>query len=313
MFTCDAPTDKPSGDPTGTMDIRRKFLELAGIRFRKARALIQKAVVDQDMLGLKAGSTSAIAMAGAPGNKDLYFRQWLSEVLTKTVIGSDGSWMRPLLQLSYNRAIKRAMRLSKTNALPTDMVETMDALLALCNVELRGICDAVTQRCARAASLAWLHNDKPAVAFKDMGVAVNVVGIARTSAMSSLMVVKTFNTATLDQFEAAGIKQVGLIPETVPQKRDGRTIKDAKKSFGFKGAGSRSSREQTPSSSTIGRIKKQEKNFEGLSEVNIETAGDEDVCPICQDLEDSNPYDIDEARSLLPAHPFCRCAFVPLD
>jgi len=36
------------------------------------------------------------------------------------------------------------------------------------------------------------------------------------------------------------------------------------------------------------------------------------VCPICQDIEEGNPYSINQARSLIPAHPKCRCAFVPV-
>jgi hypothetical protein len=41
------------------------------------------------------------------------------------------------------------------------------------------------------------------------------------------------------------------------------------------------------------------------------TAGDEDVCQQCQDIADEGPYDINEAEALIPAHPWCRCAFVP--
>ena len=36
------------------------------------------------------------------------------------------------------------------------------------------------------------------------------------------------------------------------------------------------------------------------------------VCPICLDLEDGNPYTLDEIRGMIPAHPNCRCAALPL-
>jgi hypothetical protein len=45
--------------------------------------------------------------------------------------------------------------------------------------------------------------------------------------------------------------------------------------------------------------------------VNVLTAGDDDVCQDCEDIAAEGPYDIDEARDLIPAHPNCRCAFVP--
>lgn len=42
------------------------------------------------------------------------------------------------------------------------------------------------------------------------------------------------------------------------------------------------------------------------------TAEDDDVCPICEDIADSGPYTLAEARGLIPAHPHCRCQFVPV-
>jgi ADP-ribose pyrophosphatase YjhB (NUDIX family)/predicted dinucleotide-utilizing enzyme len=61
------------------------------------------------------------------------------------------------------------------------------------------------------------------------------------------------------------------------------------------------------------KILKAEKKLQELEEVDVLTAGDDDVCQDCQDIADNGPYDIDEAESLIPAHPHCRCAFVPAD
>jgi len=78
-----------------------------------------------------------------------------------------------------------------------------------------------------------------------------------------------------------------------------------------KGAGSRVSRKQTPSPYTIRRIEKAEAKVGELGVAEVVTAGDDLVCVNCQEIADSGPYDIDAARSLIPAHPHCRCAFVP--
>lgn len=43
----------------------------------------------------------------------------------------------------------------------------------------------------------------------------------------------------------------------------------------------------------------------GVHEVEIITAGDDNVCDDCIDLEDHNPYSLSEAQSLLPVHPNC--------
>lgn len=53
----------------------------------------------------------------------------------------------------------------------------------------------------------------------------------------------------------------------------------------------------------------------GVDEVGVlaefSTAGDARVCPICEGLE-GTIYPVDEARGLIPAHPRCRCAWLPV-
>jgi SPP1 gp7 family putative phage head morphogenesis protein len=52
----------------------------------------------------------------------------------------------------------------------------------------------------------------------------------------------------------------------------------------------------------------------GIAGVQVEaewsTAGDERVCPECEGME-GKLFTIDEARGMIPAHPNCRCAFLP--
>ena len=76
------------------------------------------------------------------------------------------------------------------------------------------------------------------------------------------------------------------------------------------GPGSRS-RKKTPSKTTIGRIRKAQRKLAELGEVDVLTAGDNNVCPVCEEISEDGPYDLDTAEGLIPAHPFCRCAFVP--
>lgn len=306
-FWCDAVVKK--ADPTGTLDIRKRLSSLLAQRFRKVSGLLRSNVVEHDVLGLKPGSVSPLALAGSSGNRELAFQTWLDNLL-RAAVSENGQWMRPMLALSYSRAVRRAQRLTRSVVVPHDMAETIDVLATLAFTELQGICEAVSQRVMRSASSGWLHNAKPVEVFKEMGQAIASVGIVRSGAMAELMVVKSFTTGTLDTFVAAGVKQVGLIPETLKTKR--RTT-DARTGFG-----SRISREVQPSRSTIYRITKQEEEIEQDLEaegdmVEVATAGDEDVCPECEDIEGNNPYSIDEARSLIPAHPRCRCAFVPVE
>lgn len=50
----------------------------------------------------------------------------------------------------------------------------------------------------------------------------------------------------------------------------------------------------------------------GVSEVNINTTGLPNVCDDCLDLEQNNPYSIEEAMGLLPLHPQCACSYSPV-
>lgn len=56
----------------------------------------------------------------------------------------------------------------------------------------------------------------------------------------------------------------------------------------------------------------QEAQVEGVSvQAEFSTAGDARVCPRCEKLE-GTVYTIDEARGLIPVHPNCRCALLPV-
>jgi SPP1 gp7 family putative phage head morphogenesis protein len=47
------------------------------------------------------------------------------------------------------------------------------------------------------------------------------------------------------------------------------------------------------------------------ADVEFATAGDDAVCPQCQELS-GETYSIDEARDVIPVHPNCRCAWLPV-
>jgi SPP1 gp7 family putative phage head morphogenesis protein len=42
------------------------------------------------------------------------------------------------------------------------------------------------------------------------------------------------------------------------------------------------------------------------------TAQDSKVCEECEAAAENGPYSIDEARGMIPLHPNCRCAWVPI-
>lgn len=302
---------RPTADPTGTLPLRRRFARAGAARWRAVARAARSAVVEHDVLGLAGVTAAGIAaqLSGA-GPADS-----LQRLLggAATFNGLDGAWLRPLVELCYDAGVRRAVRLAGMTAAPHGTLAgrgaKVSALAELADVESRGIGQAFSQRVGRAAADARLRHLRPAAAARAIAEAAEGVGAARTRALVEVLASRAFTEATLDVFQEAGVTSVGLIPETRQGARRARPRLDSVSDA----AGSRISRERQPSESTIRRIARQERRVEALREVEVLTAGDDDVCPICEDISDGGPYGINTARGIIPAHPGCRCAFVPSD
>ena len=81
---------------------------------------------------------------------------------------------------------------------------------------------------------------------------------------------------------------------------------------GYKNRGLTIARTETLRAHNEGQLDALEKL--GVEEIGVmvewSTAGDDKVCPLCQDLE-AIVITIKEARSIIPRHPNCRCVYIP--
>lgn len=154
-------------------------------------------------------------------------------------------------------------------------VDVIDVLTKATHVELQGIAEAVSQQVVRVLSTALTEKRRAPAVFRSMGDRVRRVGSTRTRGLSNFAVVRAHATGTLDRLQAHGVRRVGVIPETVSTLR-----------------------------ATDAKLKPSDL-------VRLQTAEDNKVCPRCEEIEEDGPYTIREARKLIPAHPNCRCAFVP--
>jgi hypothetical protein len=275
------------------------------------------ALVERDLLGMNGGSVHssvlAISVAAQGDTKIKTFQSFIDLVLNNALLGGDGGAAKDNITLAYNKGTRFAQSVTKQTLLLPPQVSTsrIDALSTLATVEFQGVNEAVSQKAVREVANALAKGQRAIVAFRAISDVINKIGVARSNAVVELLTVSAFNTAILDYFEDLGIDSVGIIPETKPKKG----VTDAKRKSSArprKGAGTRVSRKSTPSASTIARILKKERQTEAVGEwVNVATAGDDKVCPICEDIEENGPYTINEARGLIPAHPRCRCAFIP--
>jgi len=297
-----------NADPTQTGDLRKRYSIELDIRWRKFNNQLRAALLGQDLLGLtdRILSEGFSLAALSPDGRLRFYQGFVDQSLNRMVLEHDASFLDPMIDHAYRRGLSRAQKLSRAVEPPTTR-DTISHLQQLTLVELQGICEAVSQRLVRLGAEAQIVRQKPAELARLSTHAINTIGVPRSHAMVSTMVVKAHSVATLDTFEAAGVRQVGLVPEYVRPFHV--RVGDAA-IFPLPPALRRIGK----SLRTIARIRKEEslleKAFKGM-QVEVLTAGDDLVCDECEEIAADGPYDIDEARSLIPAHPNCRCAFVP--
>lgn len=313
---CTIADKQGSSDPTGTKSLRSKMRATLALRWRKLRVLAKQIIVDNDLLQLNNEGLLAVPVPGINqgGMKTQAFQRWFDYALNQVVLGGDGSVMRPMLNQAYMDGMSFGQKQTKSTAMLGSFGHTQDTIFSLAVVELQGIMEAVSQQSVRAVANGLLMRRKPNEIVREIQNRIDVIGVTRTNAMVDQLIVAAFNQAALDVYQAAGIQAVGLVAELLPPKKIGdAAISDARRR---RGPGSRISRKASspgPSTRTIQRIRRVERNIERLGRVEVRTAGDNDVCAICEDIADNGPYKIDTARSLIPAHPHCRCAFIPAD
>lgn len=309
-------------DPTNTARLRASF----AADFRKHWQVLKQAtreMIDkQDILGLKGSSALQIVAPGITlsGTRVEMFARWFDVTIRRAVYGNDGTWLSPYLEQAFQMGTKFGQeQIGNNQIVGKDSQHRFDALTSLARNELQGIMAAVLQQATRIVSLGITTGEKPMTIVRGIWLAIDKTGNTRSSALLAAMTIKTFNEAVLDVYEAAGVQNVGLVPESAAgkltdaetQSEETTQTQDAPRKIG---PGSRS-RKATPSRSTIQRIRRAERNLARAvgTKVNVRTAGDELVCPICEAIAENGPYTLNRARQLIPAHPHCRCTFIPAD
>jgi GNAT superfamily N-acetyltransferase len=156
-------------------------------------------------------------------------------------------------------------------------------LASLTVAELSGICDAVGQQAVRAVATGILHRERPALIARRVGLVINSVGRARSRQMAGYMIVKAFSVATLEEFRARGVTKVGTRAERLIVKgpHGKHLVKDKKGDLekalvehyqeipAFAPGGS---------PEEIEAAEEAEETIQALEEVEVLTAGDDDVC-----------------------------------
>lgn len=291
-------------DPTGTGNIRTRFEREMKRRFNTLRMLIRKALIELDVLGLGKGATIeqrlAAAMFGSrasqPGlvgdaapsqgafafarrsDKVAAFMEWLREEQARGILG-----------IVPGQAIRQSADSSWMNV----YIET---------AYQKGIRDAGKKMRGAGANVkeSWING-----AF-NRPIHADRVGLIFTRAFQDLEGINAAMAQKISRALALGVAEgrnpiqiAKAISEEIESITNARAIVLA-----------RTEVISAHAEATLNAY--QEAGIEGVEvEAEISTAGDDRVCPECEDLE-GDVMTLEEARNVIPVHPQCRCAWLPV-
>lgn len=286
-------------DPTHTTSIVRRFERKIRKTSRNLQKAIREAVEEKDAWGL-APQTTQINLNKGDGKeghvvrnvereqfvfetdarKLITFRDWLNEEIEAGFYALDGNGdplTAEFIGSSYRQGLSRAYSDTHKEALS----ENLDFYRGSKEQFLR---DAFNQP-----------------------ETMNKVRLLATRSMEQLHGITDPMAQQLNRIMAEGIAN-GQHPRTIARTME-RTVGNITRT-----RASRIARTEIIHAHAEGQLNAFEKL--GVEELGIlaelSTAGDDRVCVECSSLAASGPYTVDEARGMIPVHPNCRCAWVPL-
>lgn len=296
--TCTTDAKRGSYDPTGLTAPRRRWERDAVRRFTELKKAIRAAVVDLDVLGLK-----------RPGNAQAanFLRTFPGRTTTRDAVAlpAPGAF-------AYNRASSKV----------ASFMEWLD------DAEREGILEIMTGTpLEMAASSSWQNVYIDTAYQKGMRdaygrvaggagrtvaggfhqpVHADAAGLIYTRAYNSLVGVTDTMDAQISRVLAQGILEGRGAMDVA------RSLEDRVDAIGITRARVIARSEMTAAYAEATLNSYEEMGVEGVEvEAEFATAGDEDVCPECEDLE-GKVYSIEESRGVIPVHPNCRCAWLPV-
>jgi ADP-ribose pyrophosphatase YjhB (NUDIX family) len=257
--------DAAKRDPTGTAGIRAAFRTAGRQRLHLYASALNRAVTEEDRLGLLPGGVMAYH---APSVRQDAFANWLGAA-GATV--ASASWSRPFLAQAWDKGV-----LDASFDLGTPLSTDADAsyLCMLCDQEVKGIMAALHQQLNRAAEKLITLHAKPAGAYRELKRVFDAVAEPRLHMLAHALTIRAYNDGKLQAYHQAGVTQVGMHPEWLPQFLSRDAV------------------------------------FNDLQLI-LKTAGDDRVCDECDDAAEESPYSIQDAMGIIPLHPHCRCTWVP--
>lgn len=294
-------------DPTRTTSLRAAFASDIKKRFRNIRGVIRKALVDDDVFGLQVPTGRIATFAESPGKlafdfptskaKVDAFMAWLREQASGEVleiipgqqlgVGIREEWTNKYIKSAYQRGIyrARAAMIQKGYKVPT--IEASG-----------GIGVAFNQP---------FHLDRVGLLYTRVFEGLKGITDAMSLQVSQILsqgMADGLGPRELARLLNKAIRGAGgdlAITDTL-----GRAISAERRAVML----ARTEIIRAHHSATIQEYRNW--RVSGVSvKAELRTAGDNRVCQECVALE-GNVYTLEEAESIIPVHPGCRCIMLPL-
>lgn len=263
-------------DPTRTTTIRQRFEQEASRRFRKLKGRIRQQIIELDGFGLKANRGRFEFTRS--DEKVASFMEWLRTAQREEI-----------LEVRQGVPQNVAARQAWTSLY---IESAYQKGIAQAGARLRKAGARVDDRWINSAFNRPIHADR--------------VGLAYIRAYDQLEGITQAMDQQISRELAQGLAE-GLNPTEIARRINNRVDKIGRTRARVL------ARTETISAHSEGSLNAyQEAGVEGVDvEAEFATAGDARVCPECEALEgETRP--LDKARGLIPVHPNCRCAWIPV-
>jgi hypothetical protein len=274
-------------DPTRSSGIRRHGRGVINRRVFELHKGLRQAIQEQDVIGLK--ETPSQFMSWVENNAQKIGRtEPVMQRLVESSVSQPSDWLTETIAAAVFRGVAQALRELKNDQQLLDLSEVIEFHGLKTAHEVQGIGWETKRRFLRHVGNALEKKQRPAELMREMRATLENVTRRRLILLVNTAVVGALNAGKLLAYRENGILQVGIEPEWLPAPNR-HSVGDRRHS--------------------MGHSHRHHLRDEAL--VNVLTAGDDDVCDECEDIAGDGPYDLEEAAGLIPAHPNCRCAFVP--
>lgn len=270
-------------DPTNTQRIRVRFEKEVNRRFADIKRLIRKALLTDDVFGLQVRTNAAVS----PGARAFEFLR-LDEKVPAFMEWLKAAEDQAIFSVTPGTSITQATKKSWANLYIESAYQKGMAQAA---ANLRGQGVPVADTWLDSAFFRPVHADR--------------VGLIYTRTYSDLVGVTDQMDTIISRVLARGIGE-GRNPRDI--------ARDLAKQVDISRSRARTiARTEVISAHAEASLNSyKEAGVEGVQvQAEWSTAGDDAVCPECEAME-GKEFDIDDARGLIPLHPNCRCAFIPV-